>query len=387
MFKVNNVMQNTIRYKAFVLLVAVVAFSGCRKLYNLPDEKNYLSTQADYTTKDFQPILGRTSLTNNIFSSSNSSFPITFQIINPRFGDGRDASDMLAVKPTLVWTSEYTGKETSLAQIEAKRHLENHPMFETRGNGDFIFWYTATRDIIKPADTVVYPQDKRYFDIKISNSGGTRFIRNLSLSYKIDQPYFPNSDYNIITGKPNTTTPGGKILKRQYVQSVSYIRNVNTNAFMNGQDPNTGLIYLYIRKFVDPTGNPAAIGHRLRIKFLDKDSVEINPGKFNATKWIDQIHGFTPDGSQPGYVQTATYVEYNVAYPIPLATIPSKFNTGGVANTNGGSTAHAEFSFTRTGFGNVRETGVLGQDFAIYEKGDWEIVFHFKTANPKFVND
>ena len=32
MFKVNNVMHKTIRYSAFVLLVAVVAFSGCKKL-------------------------------------------------------------------------------------------------------------------------------------------------------------------------------------------------------------------------------------------------------------------------------------------------------------------------------------------------------------------
>lgn len=387
-------MQTTIKYKAFVLLVAAVAFSGCKKLYNLPDEKNYLSTQADYTTKDFQPTLGRTALLSggNIFSSGNSSFPMTFEIKNPRFGDGKDASDMLAVKPTLVWTQEYTGKETSLAQIEAKRHLENHPILETRGNGDLV-WYDSGASIgkggtIKPQDSVVYPQDRRYFDVKISNSGGSRFIRNLTITPKIEIPYSPANDINQINGKPNTTTPGGKVLVRQNPSTVYGIRNAATNQYMDGgNDPNKGIVYLYIRKFTDPTGNPAAIGHRLRIKFLDKDSVAINPGRFNATKWIDQIHGFTPDGSQPGYLQTATYVEYNVAYPIPLATIPTKFTSGGVANTGGGGTAHVEFSFTRTGFGNIRETGVLAQDFKIWEKGDWEIVFHFKTANPKFEND
>jgi hypothetical protein len=392
MFKVNNVMQNTIKYKAFVLIVAAVAFSGCKKLYNLPDEKNYLSAQADYTTKDFDWILGRTTQKTNIFSSGNSSFPMTFEIKNPRFGDGKDASDMLAVKPTLVWTQEYTGKETSLAQIEAKRHLENHPMLELRGSGDIIFWYTATRDIIKPTDSVVYPQNKRYFDVKIANSGGSRFIRNLAITVKIDVPYFPANDYNQINGKPNTSTPGGSVLVRNYPSRVDGIRNAATNQFMNGQDPNTGLVYLYIRKFVDkpgdvPAPNPAAVGHRLRIKFLDKDSKEIDPHKFNATKWLDQIHGFTPDGTQPGYVITPTYVEYNVAYPIPLATIPSKFTSGGAGNTGGGNTAHAEFSFTRTGFGNVRETGTIYQDFRIFEKGDWEIVFQFATANPKFDND
>jgi hypothetical protein len=395
MFKVNNVMQNTIKYKAFVLLVAAVAFSGCKKLYNLPEEKNYLSTQADYTTKDFDVRLGMTQLlgNGNIFSSGNSSFPMTFEIKNPRFGDGKDASDMITVLyPTLVWSQEYTGKETSLAQIEAKRHLENHPALETRGNGDLVWWYTAKSILrggtIKSADTITYPQDRRYFDVKISNSGGSRFIRNLNFRTLIEVPYLPSADYNTITGKANTTTPSGKILVRQYPSQVFGIRNATTNQYMDGgRDANKGLVYLYIRKFTDPTGNAAAIGHRLRIKFLDKDSVEINPSRFNATKWIDQIHGFTPDGTQPGFTPTPKYIEYNVAYPIPLATIPTKFTSGGVTNLGGGGNAHIEASFTRTGFGNVRETGLITQDFKIFEKGDWEIVFHFKTANPKFDND
>jgi hypothetical protein len=386
MFKVNHVMQNTMRYKTFVLLAAVVAFSGCRKIFNLPDEKNYLSTQADYTTKDWSPIMGRTWYYNNIFNPANSSFPITFEIKNPRFGDGRDASDMLAVKPTLVWTAEYTGKETSLAQIEAKRKLEDHRMLEVKGAGDIVFWYTANSTVLKPADSVVYPQDKRYFDVKISNSGGTRTIKNLSITPYIEQPYLPNDDYNVITGKPKKTLPSGGQLIRNFA-NVNGIRNASNNLFMDGRDATKGIVYLYIRKFTDPTGNPAAIGHRLRFKFLDKDSVAIDPIRFNATKWIEQVHGFNPEGTAPGFYQTHTFVEYNVAYPIPLARIPTKYTVNGVTNTTGGDRAHSEFSFVRTGFGNVRETGTVSLDYAIFEKGDWEIVFHFKTANPKFEND
>jgi hypothetical protein len=386
MFKVNHVMQNTMKYKAFVLLAAVIAFSGCRKIFNLPDEKNYLSTQADYTTKDFEPIMGRTYLYTNIFNSANSSFPMTFEIKNPRFGDGRDASDMLAKYPTLVWTGEYSGKETSLAQIEAKRKIESHSILEVRGSGDIIFWYTATPAIIKPADSVVYPQARRYFDMKISNSGGTRTIKNLTVSPKRDRPYFPDGDYNPVTGQPLKTLPAGGQLIRN-LAGISNIRNAANNLFMDNKNAANGIVYLYIRKFTDPVGNPAAIGHRLRFKFLDKDSVAIDPFRFNATKWIEQVHGFDAAGTAPGFDQTHTYVEYNVAYPIPLAKIPTKYTVGGVTNQNGGDKAHAEFSFTRTGFGNVRETGKVLLDFAIYEKGDWEIVFHFKTANPKFAND
>lgn len=389
-------MQNTIKYKVFVWLTATVAFSaGCRKLYNLPDEKQYLSTNADYTIKSFDQrsvILGRTNILGggNIFNPDNSTFPITFTITNPRFGDGRDASDMLAVKPTLVWTKEYTGKETSLAEIEAKRHLENHPMLETRGNGDIVLWYTANKNNIKPADSLVYPQDQRFFDVKITNTGGSRTIRNLSITPGIDQPYNPNPDYNTITGKPNTTTPGGHTLVYSFPDQIFGIRGETTNQYMTDpHNQNTGLVYLYIRKFTDQPGdtvNTAAVGHRLRIKVLDKDSVAIDPAKWNTTKWQDQIHGFKKDGT-PGGDVTHKYVEYNVAYPIPLAVIPTKFTSGGVANQGGGQYAQINLTYTRLGYGAVTEVGRITQNFQIWEKGDWEIVFHFKTVNPKFEND
>jgi len=393
MFKVNNVMQNTIKYKALVLLTAVAVFSGgCKKLYNLPDEKSYLSTNADYTAKSFSPILGRTALLNggNIFNADNSTFPITFTIRNPRFGDGRDASDMLAVKPTLVWTQEYTGKETSLAEIEAKRHLEDHPMLETRGNGDLVLYYTANKSNIAPLDSVLYPQNARYFDVKIANTGGSRIITNLQITPKIDVPYYPSNDYNTITGEHNTTTPGGHILVYNYPDYLGGIKGETTDQLMSDpRNANTGLVYLYIRNFTDDnaeTTNLDAKGHRLRIKVLDKDSVAIDPIKFNTTKWQDQIHGFKKDGT-PGADYYHEYMEYNVAYPIPLAKIPTKFTQGGVSSITGGDFAQINLTYTRLGFGNITETGTISQAFAIYEKGDWEIVFHFKTVNPKFEND
>lgn len=382
-------MQDKIKYSALVVLATVFAFSGCKKLYNLPDEKDYLSTQADFTSKDFSNFrLGRTNTATNIFAPNGSTTPMTFEIKNARFGDGKDASDMLQLKPTLVWKTEYTGFETSLAEIEAKRVLENHPILEMRPSGDLILWYTATRDIIRPADSIVYPQNQRFFDVKISNSGGTRLIQNLTITPKIDVPYEPADDYNQITGKPNTTTPGGRGRVFNYPSGLAGIKGATTNVAMgDGKDAAKGLVYLYIRKFVDPTGNAAAIGHRLRFKFLGKDSLPINPGKFSDTKWIQQVHGFNPAGTALGYTQTAEYVEYNVAYPIPLARIPTKYTAGGATSYSGGDQAHVEFSYSRTGFGNIRETGVLSQNFKIYEKGDWEIVFHFKTVNPKFDND
>ncbi|TKC09180.1 DUF5007 domain-containing protein [Pedobacter frigoris] len=373
-------MQDATKYKVLILLTAVISFTGCRKVFDLPEEVDYLSTKADYNTKIFTPRLGRTSVTVNAFNPDASSFPMTFTIQNARFGDGRDASDMMAVKPTLIWASEYTGQEKTLAEIENKRRIENRPMVELRGSGDLIMWYTATRDLIKPSDSVTYPQDIRYFDVKISNSGGSRVIKNLQIIPRIDVPYEPSDDYNTINGKPNTTTPGGKVRVFNY-PSISGIKGATTNVAMNDpKNPTTGRVYLYIRKFSND-----ANGHRLRFKFLNKDSVAMNPLLFNETKWLEQVHGFNEAGTELGYKMTTEYVEYNVAYPIPLARIPTRFTAGGA--TGSGDMAHVEFTFSRVGFGGVREFGKLSKDFKIYEKGDWEIVFHFKDINPKFDND
>jgi len=367
-------MQNKIKYSALILLSAAATFSSCRKIFDVPEEKDYLSTKIDYLGRSWDARLGRLNVINNIFSADNSSFPMKFELINPHFGDGRDANDILTQKETLVWTSEYTGTEASLEEIEAKRKLEMHPIVEIRSSGDIIVWPTATSDILAPADTVIYPQDIRYFDVRVSNSGGSRVIKDLSIIPRIEIPYFPENDINMYNGKPNTTTPGGKVLVHNYPDVVSNMVGESTNQPMNDvRDPNKGLVYLYIRKFEG--GN----GHSLRFKFLDKDSLPINPARFNETKWENLVHGFNMQ-------KTDEYVQYDVAYPIPLVRgIPTRFTNGGV--TGNGDLAHVEFSYSRVGFGGVRQTAVIAQDFRIYEKGDWEIVFHFKTVNPKFSND
>ncbi len=365
-------MQNKIKYSAFMLLTAAASLAGCKKIFDVPEEKDYLSTKIAFTTKDFTPILGRTTLFTNIFSADNSTFPMTFEMLNPHFGDGRDANHIQTKKDVQVWLTEYTGAEKSIAEIEAKRKTESHPVIEMRNSGELIVWNAATSDIIKPRDSVIYPQDIIYFDVKVTNSGGTRVLRDLSLIPSIELPYEPNDDINKFNGKPNTTTPGGKTLVHNY-PSLSGMVGESTNSAMDDPtNPTKGLVYTYIRKV------PGGTGNSLRFKFLNKDSVAINPARFNETKWDQLVHGFNME-------KTDEYVKYEVAYPIPLARIPTKYTAGGV--TGAGTTAHVEFSYSRIGFGNVRQVGVIAQDFKIFEKGDWEIVFHFKTVNPKFDND
>ncbi|WP_042722448.1 DUF5007 domain-containing protein, partial [Flavobacterium sp. B17] len=95
------------------------------------------------------------------FNGDNSTQPLKFEIINARFGDGRPVTDLFQKKPTYVWTAPYNGLEKSLAEIEAKRKLEEHPLFEVRSSGEFIMWGSSTNALITPrsADSTNFPQD------------------------------------------------------------------------------------------------------------------------------------------------------------------------------------------------------------------------------------
>ena len=364
-------MQKNSKYIAFSFLATLVLFSGCKKIFDLPDEKDYLSTKISYSQLAYEPILGRNTIFGGKFNSDNSSFPMKFEIINPRFGDGRDANELLTKRDVLVWTGEYTGREESIAEIEAKRKLESHPIVELRASGDVLVWNSANADILAPRDSIIYPQDIRYFDVKVTNSGGTRIIKDLSIVPWRERPYWPDADFNIYNGRPNTEGPTSKTLVHIF-PGISGMVGQSTNRELKLNDGANGVVYTYIRPV------PNGPGNTIRFKFLNKDSAAINPANFNETKWDRLVHGFNRQ-------MTNEYVQYDVAYPIPLAAIPTRYTSGGINGS--GERAFVEFSYSRIGFGGQREIGRIWQDFQIYRKGDWEIVFHFKTVNPKFEDE
>lgn len=115
-------------------------------------------------------------------------------------------------------------------------------------------------------------------------------------------------------------------------------------------------------------------GNTLTFKFVDTLFNPIDPNKFAATKWDEVVHGFD-------MVKDSEKVTYKVAYPIPLANYPT------IYTSSDGNFARAVFRYERQGFGNIKETAMLGMNFSIFQKGDWEIIFWFRSERPKFVND
>lgn len=363
-------MINDIKYKVWGSITCLtLAFTACKEMYDLPEDKDFISNNLAYSTKIIEPILGRTSIFTPL-NVDNSSLPITFEIINPRFGDGKPASDFLQTAPTYEWTAEYDGQETSLQAIESKRRLVDKPLFEVDEGGRFILnpSATAARMTPRPVDTLLKTQDIRFFDLKLSNSGGIRYIKDFQLIPWLERPYEPSTDINPYTGgiAPDPINPKDP-RKRAYIVP-SWLTNVvgeRTNvALINNNEKKD--VVVYIRPFEGGNGN------NLRFKFLNSDSIPINPVEFNETRWNEILHGFNR-------VTTNEYVQYDVAYPIPLTNIRTAYAIG--------DRAMVDFAYSRIGWGGVRIAARFGLNFKIYRKGDWEIVFHFKNDNPKFDNE
>jgi hypothetical protein len=361
--------KNNVRL-LFVLIGSYSLLTACSDIYDLPEDRDYMSPNINYTSKVLEPILGR----DNIFTSlqeDNSTLPMQFEIVNSRYGDGRPVTDIFTKAQTYEWIAQYDGKEKSLAEIEAKRRLVEKPVFEVDSNGRLILWASATNAILKPrpADTILKTQDIRFFDIKVKNSGGVQIIKDFQLIPWTQRDYYPDTDINPYTGgkAPDPQRPKDTTRQDYILPSVLNDKVIGENSQLplvnNTQKKD---VVVYIRQFKCGKGNS------LIFKFMGPDGNFINPLKFNETNWNLLVHGFNK-------VENPEYIQYDVAYPIPLNGYKTDYADGG--------NAKVRFSYSRIGFGGMRDLAEIGLDFRIYKKGDWEIVFHFRNENPKFEND
>lgn len=357
-------LTNTITGRLMYISLLAIFLGGCSKWYSLPPDENYLSENINYTALRFQPVLGRTTVMGN-FVADNSNLPLRFEIVNARNGDGSPVKSFIQTGQVKVWSVPYSGLETSVAEIEAKRKVEERPMFEVLPSGEFVLWSSAVNDnFLKTGLDSTYT-----YDVKVSNDKGARIIRNLVLSPVRERPYEPSFHIDQYTGAPLYEATGTP--KRLLPNILSEFRGQTTNRQLVRED-NAGTTsvrqdcWVYFHRRGD--------GNSLTFKFMDKDSLPINPARFNGTKWAELLHGFNMQ-------MTSEFVRYEVAYPIPLVNVPT------IYTTSDGLQASVNFSSNRIGFSGTREITRLGLSFNIFQAGDWEIIFFFHNETPKFDNE
>jgi hypothetical protein len=332
-----------------VAVLSIITFTiACKK--NIPDVRLSLGNDMQFTTKQYQPVLGRNSLFTNNFSIGSSSIPLDFKIVNMRRFTGEAAPELTDYFPVQVWKIPYDGTEKSIAEIEAKRVIENHQLFEIRQHsGQFVMWAKANSSFVK-----AQPDSGYVFDVEVSNSGGRKYFKDFRLRPFKERAFEPS--------KINATN--GQSTDLGIVPNFSNIRGERTGRFLSASQ--SDILVLFNKK--------SDVGNSLTFKFVDTLFNPINPDKFNTTQWPTLVHGFD-------MVKDSEKVTYKVAYPIPLANYATKYTIGS------GLQARSTFRYERQGFGNVKEIALLSLDYAIFEKGDWEIIFWFRTERPKFIND
>lgn len=343
-------------YLKCALVVSITA-TACKKL---PEKKDYLSQNANFNKKEvYEPILGRTMLELTQFSADGSTYPMVFSIENARdMNSGKLATELFEPLKVKEWQRDYTGLETSLAEIEAKRVWVNAPFLEIRkGSGDFIF-RSAPSSMIK-----TYPDTGYVFDVKIVNKGNERTIKDFHLRPLKEVPYEPY-EYDTYTRKrkvENRQGPTGPGYRVPYTIHPSFLQQMQYAKDSLFTDT---LVSVYFNKTSES-------GHSLTFKFLDENLKSMNPAVFNNTKWDQLVHGFNRK-------QTDSSMVYDVAYPIPLTGLKTIYAANGQAS--------CVFGYSRKGYGGFRIDASFGLSFAIYEPGDWTITFYFRR-NPIFNDD
>lgn len=330
---------------ALALLSSIGLLSSCKK--NLPDARLSIANNSQFTQYVYKPVLGRNTLFSNNFQYGSSSRPLDFKIVNMRTFTGEPAPELTAFYPVMVWKQAYDGTEKSIAEIDAKRALENHQLFEIRPHsGEFLMWASANSNQIK-----AQPDSGYVFDVEMSNSGGRKYYQNLRLLPFKERPYEPSNLDPVIGQSPNVSvSPSGVNITGERGQPLNAGSDVRVVFKRNGS------------------------GNSLTFKFTDTLSNPIDPNKFAATDWANLVHGFN-------MVKTDKYVKFDAAYPIPLSAYPTKYTT------LSGTQARVVFRFNRQAFGNVLQQCFVALNFNIYQQGDWEITFQFLRDRPKFDND
>lgn len=323
--------------------------SSCKSF--LPEDLDAFGEDVLFTATEFTPTLGRKTIYEDAVNLGNSSSkPLDFKIINIRSENGAPAPELTDKFPIKVWKSAYTGDEKSIKEIELKREIQYRSILEIgKNSGDIILWDFGSSDWIR-----TQPDPGYVFDVEISNSGGRRYTRNLTLKPFKERSYEP-SQYSPITGLAKFSA-----LRPSTIQNLM---GVKTNAFLYD-------IEVYI--FKDEAKKEA--GGSLTISMLDSLNQPLNVELFSNTKWDQMLHGFNHKFKD-------NKVTYEVAYPIPLVKLQTKYTN------SSGDNARILLEKNRIGFGGFQSVMRLGFDFAIYEEGHWEIQFRFRGESPKFINE
>ena len=227
--------MNTLN-KLALSICAVLALSACN---TIPD--GYLSDTIVYTHNPFNVDAGGTTY-SEAPNLAGSSFPVKFELTEIRNEKGEIDSSLIKTRDLVIWTSAYDGHtDTTLALIQAKRKVvPNQPTMQLlEGSGQLLF----------TAATAKVAEGKYTLSMKMSNSAGTRILKDIVTVNLRNNPYtYNNLNHNIAATNSGWVEPGG--VNATDTKGVG-ITGATATVTHNSAGPNK--IHLIIR---DKNGNP-----------------------------------------------------------------------------------------------------------------------------------
>jgi hypothetical protein len=345
-------MQRNILKIILALLPAIIT-AGCYK-HMVPDEQDFFSNNMSYNRNNFPVNLGRTNVYGYIFNADYSTQPLDFTLENLRHADSTAAPELLALTAAKQWKDYYSGRETSIAEIEAKRTTEQRPILDIRPHSGEVFFWDTDSSKIKPG---IY-----LFDVRVKNKSGEKVFKNMILDVRRPRPYEPY-EFDDVTGNRKALDQGG-ITHPDVSGMVNMVNLTLPRDSVN----------VYFRK----TGIK---GNTLTFKMFDQDSLAIPFSRFNLTQWDSLRYRSGMIGEDIRFAfnrkmsEDSTVLTYDITNPFPI-----------LADVSGNSDkAYIAFQYNRVSFGHRYNAGI-GLSFAIYEPGEWEVIFKFRL-NPKFQDD
>jgi len=340
-------------YTFFTAVALTVTATSCYKEL-LPKEKEHFSNNVNFDGDTYTANFGRTNVFYGKFNADNSTQPLTFKMQNINRPDSTPAPELLELVDTWQWKKYYSGKEKTIAEIDAKRVREKRPVLDMRENsGDLVFWATDTSKI-KPGTYT--------FDILVKNNGGQKLFQKQKLQLRLPRPYEPY-EYDDITGLQKTDN--GKLVYNH--------PNLSGAQDMLNNDITADRVNVYFHK----TGTAK---NSVSFKVYDKDSILIPMSKFNITPW-DSLRYFSNTigenvffGFNRQFTTDSTAVTWDITNPYPV-----------LADVGINEKASITFTYERVSYGQ-RQQARMSYGFSILEPGSWEVIFKF-SVNPKFTND
>lgn len=331
------------------LFSLMVLSSSCTSM--LPDRLTAFGEDVNYTSRYFNPYLGRNTFYQNILNiGAATEQPLDFRIVSVRNEFGEEVDDLTRSYPVKVWMEEYSGLERSVEEIEAKRRIEYRPTLEIlRRSGNINFWGTDRANVVQSAPSQGYT-----FDIEVTSPGGRRYVRDMRVQPYIERAYEPSIyDPEVGLSLSGYSLPTVAANLRSERDEQQFIFSSDIHVHINRDILNT------------------APGSTLTFSFVDSLNNYIDPQKFDNTDFANLVHGFNHRFAN-------NKVVYDVAFPMPMTSRPTRFTN------EDGSRARATFQYDRMNAFGFLERALLGMDFAIFQEGHWEIQFRFKGQSPRF---